>query len=194
MQKYNVIVMSDEVHGDIIMPDQTYIPSLALKKYQNNVIAISAVSKTFSLAIYSHSHILCPNNKFRKKIDEYQNKHHLGKPNAFNCLPTYYGYKYGAEWLKQVNNLIFENYKYIKTELSELEMTNLEGTYLLFVNFKGYNNEKSAASCLMKNCHIFANAGETFGKGYNNWVRLNLATSKENIIKAVKEIKTFINK
>ena len=192
-KKYNVLVISDEVHSDIIMPDQKFIPSLAFKKYQNNIISINAVSKTFSLAIYAHCHVIIPNKKLMKKFDKYQQDNHLQSPNYFNCLPSYYGYKYGAEWLDNVNNVIFENYKYVKKELGDcLEMTPIEGTYLLFLNLGKYNKEKSASKYLAKKCNIMVNAGETFDKEYNDWVRVNLATSLSNIKKACKAIKGIL--
>ena len=188
-KKYNVMVVSDEVHSDIIMPDQTYLPSLSFKKYQNNMVAIIAASKSFSLAIYSHSHIVIPNKKLRDKFDKYQKANHLNSVNAFNALPTYYGYKYGEEWLDTVNNVIYENYRYLKDKLGKyMEMTVLEGTYLVFLNLGKYNTYKSASECLRKECKIIANAGETFDPKYNNWVRLNLATSLANIKKATNSI------
>lgn len=191
--RYNVIVVSDEVHSDIIMPDQTFIPALSFKKYQNDIISISAVSKTFSLAIFAHCHIIVPNKKFRDKLDRYQKEYHLASPNYFSCLPSYYGYKYGAEWLDCVNNVIFENYNYIKKELGKYcEISVLEGSYLIFLNLGDYNKDASAAKYLEEKCHILANAGETFDKSCNNWVRLNLATSLKNVKKAVKEIKKII--
>ena len=192
-KKYHVLVIADEVHSDIIMPDQKFIPALGLKKYQNNVVSINAVSKTFSLPIFANCHVVIPNDKLRAKFDKYQTTYHAATPNYFNVLPSYYGFKYGSEWLDCVNNVIFENYNYMKKELSEyMEMTPIEGTYLLFLNLGKYNKEQSASKFLAKECNIMVNAGETFGAKYNNWVRINLATSLDNIKKATKAIKTII--
>ena len=192
-KKYHVLVIADEVHSDIIMPDQTFIPALSFKKYQNNIVSINALSKTFSLAIFAHCHIVIPNEKLRKIFDKYQKENHRASINYFNALPTYYGYKYGGEWLDCVNNVVYENYNYIKKELGNyMEMTPIEGTYLLFLNIGKYNKDKSAAKYLAKKCNIMVNAGETFGSKYNNWVRVNLATSLDNVKKATKAIKGLI--
>lgn len=192
-KKYKVIVCADEVHSDIIMPDQKFIPALSLKKYHDNVITITAASKSFSLAIYSHCHVIIPSEKLRNRFIAYQQANHTASVNAFNALPTYYGYKYGQKWMDSINNVIFENYNYIREQLSKyMEMSVIEGSYLLFLNLGKYNTCKDAAECLVKNCHILANSGETFGKGYNNWVRLNLATSLDNVKKAVRAIKKLI--
>ena len=192
-KKYHVLVMADEVHSDIIMPDQKFIPALSLKKYQNNIISINAVSKTFSLAIYSHCHVVIASDSLRAKFDKFQTAYHVGTVNNFNALPSYYGYKYGANWLDSVNNVVYENYNYFKKELGDkLEMTPIEGTYLLFLNLGKYNKDKSAAKYLSDKCNIMVNAGETFGEEYNDWVRVNLATSLANVKKAVKAIKEIL--
>lgn len=192
-KKYNVLVCSDEVHSDIIMPDQKFIPSLALKKYQNIVVSINALSKTFSLPIFAHCHVVIPSTKLRAKFDKYQKDTHRASINFFNALPSYYGYKYGSEWLDCLNNVIFENYNYVKKELGKyMEMTPIEGSYLLFLNLGKYNKDKSAAKYLAKTCNIMVNAGETFDSKYNDWVRINLATSLSNVKKAVKAIKGLI--
>lgn len=191
-KKYHVLVISDEVHSDIIMPDQKFIPSLALKKYQNNIISINALSKTFSLPIFCHTHVIIPNEKLRAKFDKYQKNEHRNTPNYFNALPAYYGYKYGNEWIDSLNNVVFENYNYVKKQLGDyMEMCPIEGTYLLFLNLGKYNKDESAAKYLAKKCNIMVNAGETFSKDYGNWVRVNLATSLDNIKKFTKAVKSL---
>ena len=67
-----------------------------------------------------------------------------------------------------------------------MEMTPIEGSYLLFLNLGKYNKDKSASKYLAKKCNIMVNAGETFDSEFNNWVRINLATSLSNVKKAVK--------
>ena len=191
--KYHVLILSDEVHSDIIMPDQEFIPSLALKKYQNEIISLVAASKSFSLAVFSHCHVIIPNRKLLRKFITYQQEHHSGSVNAFNALPTYYNYIYGEQWLDSLCNVVFENYQYFYKELSPyFEISNLEGSYLIFVNIGKYNKRKSAAKYLIEECKLLCNEGETFAKGFNDWVRINLATSMSNIKKAVKALKGII--
>ena len=192
-KKYHVLVIADEVHSDIIMPDQKFIPALALKKYQNMVVSINALSKTFSLPIFAHCHVTIPSATLRAKFDKYQKDNHRNSINFFNALPSYYGYKYGSEWLDCLNNVVYENYNYVKKELGDyMEMTPIEGSYLLFLNLGKYNKDKSASKYLAKKCNIMVNAGETVDVKYNDWVRVNLATSLANVKKAVKAIKEII--
>lgn len=186
--KHHVLVISDEVHSDLIMSNHKFIPSLAIKEYQDEIISVTAASKTFSLALYSHCHIVIPNKKLRDKFDKYQSDNHLASVNVICALPTYYGYKYGENWLNDVNKVIEENYNYMALCFNKLgiEILPLEGTYLAFADFKKYT--KNAYKFLVEKCGIVPNAGETFAKGHESWARINLATSLDNIKLACSKI------
>ena len=187
--KHKVIVVSDEVHGELIMPGHTFIPSLTFKKYQNDIITLNAESKSFSLAMFSFSHIICPNKKYRDKIDKYQQYYDIEYPNGFNGLPTYYCYKYGKQWLEGFVNTVYENYLYLKKHLAKYcEITDLEGSYLVYLDFSKTIKEENAYNFLKDKCDILASPGEQFKKGYEKWVRLNLATSLNNVKKACANI------
>lgn len=192
--RHNVIVVSDEVHSELIMPGYKFLPSLALKEYENDIITLNAESKTFSLALFQHSHIVCPNKEWLKKIDEYQAYHDIQDPNAFNGLASYYCYKYGSEWLDGFTNTIYENYLYFKEEMKDYcDMPELEGSYLIFPDFSKSIKEANVAEVLEKECNILVNSGVSFSKDYGSYVRINLATSLVNIKEAVARIKTYID-
>lgn len=193
LHKHHVIILSDEVHSDLIMPAHKFIPSLSLKEYQDDIITLFAASKTFSLALYSHCHVVIKNEKLRNKFDAYQKENHLDSVNILNAYPTYYGYKYCKNWVNDLNNVIYENYEYIVNRLSKyVDILKLEGTYLLFINFNKYTN--NAYKFLYDKCDIVTNDGETFAKGYASWARFNIATSLDNIKKACDRIEKELNK
>ena len=188
-KKNKVLILSDEVHGDIIMKGHRFTPALSLKKYRNIIITITAVAKTFSLAVFSHSHVIIPDRALRKKFIAYQQAIHVGSVSVFNALPSYYNFLYGDEWLDSVNEVIYENYLYFSEKLSPyLKMSDLEGSYLLFVDMAPYCKDKSGYDFLLEDCHLLTNPGESFDPKYRSWVRINLATSPANIHKAVKAI------
>ena len=192
-KKYKVLMISDEVHSDIIMPDQIFTPALSFKKYQDNIITLNSLSKTLNLAMFHHSHVLIPNEKLRNKFDKFQEEIFANSPNNFNLLPTYYGYKYADKYVDELCETIYENYNYLKKRLGKyIDILSLEGTYLIFINLDKYC--KNAAEFLYQKAKIYANPGESFGKGYDTWARLNLATSKANIKKACDQILKAISK
>ncbi len=193
--KHNVIVVSDEVHSELIMPGYKFIPSLSLKEYQNDIITLNAESKTFSLAMFHHAHIICPNKEYRDKIDGFQAYLDIEEPNAFNALPTYYCYKYGEEWLNGFINTIYENYQYLCKHISKYaDVLRLEGSYLAYVDFSKSIKNKTAYDFLKDDCDILVSAGEQFKEGYDKWARINLATSLKNVKEACKRIEKALDK
>ena len=192
-KKYHVLVISDEVHCDLIMPDQIYTPSLSIKKYQDNVITLNTMSKSLNLAAFMHSHVIIANEKLRNKFDKFQKDNFLNMPIAYNALPAYYGMKYCESWVDDICELIYDNYQYLKSRLDKyVDILALEGTYLVFINFEKYTD--NAHKFLLDKCHILTNPGESFSKGYASWARFNIGTSKTNIKKACDAIIKEINK
>ncbi len=191
-KKHNVIVVSDQVHSDLIMEGHKFVPTLSFKKYQNIVIALDAVSKSFSVPAFAHTHVIIPNKKIRDKFDAYQAAHHISV-NAISALPTYYGYQYCEEWMDDVVKVIKENYDYLVNRLKNYcTFCPMEGTYLVFADFKDNTKGKTAEMFLKEDCHIIVNAGEIFGKGYESWARINIATPMENVVEACNRIEKAI--
>lgn len=188
--KYDVLVVSDEVHSELIMPGYEFVPSLTFKKYQNEIITLNAESKTFSLALFAHCHIIIPNAKLRKKLDEYCTCHNLNKVNAYCALSSYYAYKYGQEWLKGFKAVIYENYLYFKKAMAPYcEIPKLQGSYLVYADFSKSIKEGTAYDFFKDKCNILVNPGEQFATGFEKWARFNLATSLDNVKKACNRIK-----
>jgi len=189
--RHHVLVLSDEVHADIIRKDQEFIPSLTFKKYQNEIITLNAVSKTFNLAMFNHCHVIIPDIKKRTIYENWMKLTHRSMPNVMNALPTYYSYIYGEKWLDSVLDVIYENYDYLCSRLNGYaNITALEGTYLAFVDLSKVCGKKKAIEFMMEDCHILPNAGDDYGKGYDKYVRINLATTRANIKKVCDSIIT----
>ena len=193
--KYHVLVLSDEVHGDIIMKDQEFYPSLTFKKYEKEIITLSAVSKTFNLAMFANCHVIIPCARKRAMFDKYQALRHIGSPLVMNALPSYYAYQYGDEWLDNVIDIIQANYNYMKEKLgSYVSFTALEGTYLAFIDLKNICGKSTGYDFLVNKCHVLPNNGADFDKKYGSYVRINLATSRVNIKKVCDSILKQIKK
>ena len=87
-------------------------------------------------------------------------------------------------------NTIQQNYLYFKEELKDYcDIPDLEGSYLIYVDFFKSLKKKNAAKFLADKCGILSNAGENFKEGYTSYARINLATSLSNVKQAVKQIK-----
>ena len=199
-KKHNVLVISDEIHQDIIMKGYKHIPSaiVANGKYADNLITISAASKTFNLAGLIHSNIIISNDELRKKYDKEIKKINQTEINILGMLATQVAYEKGSEWLENVKEIIEDNFNYLKTELNkhipEITITNLEGTYLVFLDLRKIIPIDKVKEFIQDKCNLAIDFGEWFGTSFKGFIRINLATDPEIVKKAVENIITEYKK
>lgn len=199
-KKHNVLVISDEIHQDIIMKGYKHIPSaiVANGKYADNLITVSAASKTFNLAGLIHSNIIISNAELRKKYDEEIKKINQTEINILGMLATQVAYEKGSEWLENVKEIIEDNFNYLKTELNkhipEITITNLEGTYLVFLDLRKIIPIDKVKEFIQDKCNLAIDFGEWFGASFKGFIRVNLATDPEIVEKAVENIITEYKK
>lgn len=199
-KKHNVLVISDEIHQDIIMKGYKHIPSaiVANGKYADNLITISAASKTFNLAGLIHSNIIISNDELRKKYDKEIKKINQTEINILGMLATQVAYEKGSEWLENVKEIIEDNFNYLKTELNkhipEITITNLEGTYLVFLDLRKIIPIDKVKEFIQDKCNLAIDFGEWFGASFKGFIRINLATDPEIVKKAIENIITEYKK
>ena len=193
-KKHNVLVISDEIHQDIIMKGYKHIPSaiVANGKYADNLITVSAASKTFNLAGLIHSNIIISNAELRKKYDDEIKKINQTEISILGMLATQVAYEKGSEWLENVKEIIEDNFNYLKTELNkhipEIIITNLEGTYLVFLDLRKIIPIDKVKEFIQDKCNLAIDFGEWFGASFKGFIRINLATDPEIVKKAVENI------
>ena len=199
-KKHNVLVISDEIHQDIIMKGYKHIPSaiVANGKYADNLITVSAASKTFNLAGLIHSNIIISNDELRKKYDDEIKKINQTEISILGMLATQVAYEKGSEWLENVKEIIEDNFNYLKTELNkhipEITITNLEGTYLVFLDLRKIIPIDKVKEFIQDKCNLAIDFGEWFGASFKGFIRINLATDPEIVKKAVENIITEYKK
>ena len=193
-KKYNVIVISDEIHHDLILWNNKHIPSGVVSngKYSDMIITLTAASKTFNLAGMKNSFVIIPGEELRNKFDEYIKILHEDTGNMLAYYAVEAAYTYGKEWLKTVLEIIQDNYNYLKERLNkELPLailTPLEGTYLAWLDLSAYTGkvkEEGMKSFVQEKARLAVDYGDWFGNGGEGFIRLNLATTPEYVKKAV---------
>ena len=100
----------------------------------------------------------------------------------------------GAEWFENVKALICHNYEYMKEAFAKdapkIVLTPLEGTYLSWMDLRGYMDGKEVADFIQKKCRLACDVGEWFSFEGHGFVRINLATDTKYIKMAVERIIT----
>ena len=192
-RKHHVFVISDEIHQDLTFAGHVHTPSFRAGSYDDMMITVTAPSKTFNLAACQNSVIIIPDEALRSKWDKYVLGLRVLSGNAFGYVAAEAAYSGGREWFDEVKEIIYRNYLFVKDafaeELPEVIVSPLEGTYLCWIDMKAYVKPKEMKDFMQKKCRLALDYGDWFGgERFASFVRMNLATSRENVETAVKAI------
>ncbi|MGP6146920.1 MalY/PatB family protein [Jeotgalibaca sp. A122] len=193
-EKYDVLIISDEIHQDFTFGGAKHIPSamVANGRFRNRIVTANAASKSFNLAALTHAHIIIPDENLRKIYDDYANTVIKTELNIMGVLATEAAYKGGQAWLDTVKSIIEENYdcalNKLKKELPEVTVAPLQGTYLMFMDLNPILKGMSSREFMQKKCGVAIDYGEWFGSQYEGYIRINLATKFELVNQAIASI------
>lgn len=185
-KKHGVYVISDEIHQDLVMSGHHHTPAATVGDYDEMLITLTAATKTFNLAACQNSIVIIPNASLRERYDEYQARIRVGSGNAFGYIAVQSAYESGAEWLKEVLNIIEGNYHNLRETLTKalpkVWVSDLEGTYLMWIDLGGYLKPEEMKAVVQDECGLAVDYGSWFGEGENEtFIRVNLATKRELI-------------
>lgn len=198
-EKNEVLIISDEIHSDIVFSQNKHIPIATISEYaRENTITFMAPSKTFNLAGLSTSVAIFGNKKLQKTYNLYLENLHLNLGNVFGNIASEAAYTNGYEWVVEMKNYILENinfaHKFISEEIPQINFIKPEATYLLWIDFSKLNmTDNDLNDFLINKAGIALNLGNTFGSGGEKYMRMNVACTKEVLTKALNQLKTAIN-
>lgn len=191
MIKHNVTIISDEIHFDLIMPDNKHtVLSTISKEIEDKVVVCTAPTKTFNLAGIGISNIIIKNEEMRKKFKEQQEK---SSDNVFFALgykACELAYNYSEKWVDELLILIEKNSRYVQEFVNEyfngIIASPLQGTYLQWIDFNVLGLIPAELEKFMnEKANLYMSEGYTFGNGGKGFERMNLAVNHEVIKKAM---------
>lgn len=193
--KNNVLVFSDEIHCDLVMPEFKHVPFASLsEEFAQNSITAHAASKTFNLAGLATSTVIIPNDELRKKYCDFVHATEADMGNVFGKIATKAAMEKGDEWHAQLINYIKGNidfaYDFIKREMPKIRIHKAEATYMIWLNFKDYGiSDAELNRKMIHEAGLGLNAGNIFGKEGEFCMRVNLACPRSIVEKALKQMK-----
>jgi len=193
-RKHHVLVISDEIHHDFVYPGHTHYPTASLGDYDEFLITMTAPSKTFNLAALQNSLVIIPNPALRKKYLACLINLRFNSGNAFGYIAAEAAYREGRPWLEELLDHIYRNYLYFRDVMEQHEpdigVAPLEGTYLLWLDFSSrLQTHEEMVDFAQNKCGLAPDYGYWFGGAqFSPFMRLNLATSRQNVETAAKAI------
>jgi cystathionine beta-lyase len=198
--KYKVLVLSDEIHSDLVFKPNKFIPFASLSKEIADItITLMAPSKTFNMAGLSSSFVVISNKKLKERFNEVMHTIHVGLGNMFGIAATEAAYNNGDEWLNQLLTYISRNFdfveNYLKERIPKIKMIRPEGTYLIWLDCRELKlDAENLNKFFIEKATIGMNNGTAFGTGGEGFMRMNVACQRSIIKEALKLIeKAMVN-
>jgi cystathionine beta-lyase len=180
-QRHNVLIISDEIHGDITYPPHRYTPlaSISDKLAQISFTCLSP-AKTFNIAGMVDAMTVIPNEAHRAQFHYFAHRYQINKTNVFASAAIEAAYSHGEPWLEALLAYLQKNVafirSYLQVNINRVSLVEPEGTYLIWLNFAGLElDAKLLAKFLAQNAGIAVNPGYWFGREGAGFARMNIA-------------------
>ncbi|MFW3440030.1 MalY/PatB family protein [Aliarcobacter butzleri] len=194
--KYNITIVSDEIHSDITFKKFTPLASIS-KEIANQTITLNSAGKTFNIAGLNCAYAISKNAEILEKFKKVAIKREINSINFFGYVSTRAAYENGSTFVKELkaylmNNIIFTKEFFEKSSLN-IDFFIPEATYLLWLDFsKTGLSHLEIKNILLTKSKIALNDGVSFGSNGNKFFRLNTALSKKALNIALNQfVKNF---
>lgn len=188
--KHGVFVVSDEIHADFVFERKHTVFSEVKEAYRDISMICTSPSKTFNIAGLQISNIFISNPEkataFRRQVAA-AGYSQVGLPGLVACEAAY---RHGDEWLEGVLAYIKANAEftraYLQEHLSRVKMTKLEGTYLVWLDFRDYGlTDKELDEKILNQAGLWLDSGAVFGKCGEGFQRINIACPRKTLQQAL---------
>ncbi|MDL2227510.1 PatB family C-S lyase [Odoribacter sp. OttesenSCG-928-L07] len=197
--KNNVLVISDEIHADLILPQHKHHSFASVSQEAKDCsITFMAPSKTFNIAGLSSSIACVFNDNIREKFFGYLNGYEIANGNIFAFVACEAAFKNGENWLFQLTSYLQNNCDYLKNftenHLPMLKVIIPEASYLAWIDFNALGMaHNDLKKFLIHEAKVGLNSGTDFGDDYEGFMRMNIGCPLSVLKTALDNIKTAIN-
>ncbi|MFB6467557.1 MalY/PatB family protein [Cytobacillus sp. Hz8] len=194
-KKYHCLILSDEIHSDLIFKPNRHISIASLdESYQDFILTCLAPTKTFNIAGLQASAILIPNPDQRKSFEDTLAKQGLHGLNLFGLTALEASYRYGEEWLEQLLEYLTDNLEtaksFISKQIPEISLVEPDGTYLLWLDCRKLGlSDLELKNQLLQKGKLGLEPGPKFGPGGEGFVRMNIACTKATLLDGLERLK-----
>ncbi len=192
--KYGAYMLSDEVHGDMVMDGNHYNPMGLVDAIQDKLVVYTAISKTFNLAGLHQSAIIIPNAEVRAKVDAMLKGAWIMGPNLMAFTAMEAAYTYGDKWVDEVVAYISDNVRYVQQQVHDfmpkVKLSHHEGTFLMWLDLRclGMSSDELTVT-LGREYGIGLGNGAHYGKQCDGFMRMNIACPRSTLEKGVAALK-----
>ncbi|MDG1901211.1 MAG: PatB family C-S lyase [Bacteroidales bacterium] len=180
----DVIIVSDEIHNDLIFPNKKHIPIATISdEIADITITCIAPSKTFNLAGMATSSLIISNHNLREKMQTIIDSLHISLGNVFGAIASEAAYTHGYDWVIALMEYVSGNLDVLRSTListnSRIKLVEPEATYMAWLDFNdtGYDDDK-IKNIIINEAKLGLSHGPIFGVGGSGFQRINLASPR----------------
>jgi cystathionine beta-lyase len=191
-QRYQVRIVSDEIHCELTMPGFTFCP---MGTVDSTAVILNSPSKSFNIAGLQIANIICTDAPTRRRLDRAININEVCDVNPFGPVALMAAYNESEQWIDELNKYLWHNYTilcdFIKEKNLQWKVMPLEGTYLVWVDVSAVCGNSVATYCerIKQKCKVWLNPGTmygpTSGEGY---LRINIACPQSTLLEALNRL------
>ena len=194
-----VLVVSDEIHSDLIFHGKKHIPTaMVSEEAKSRVISCISGTKTFNLAGLQASTTVFPNMELKQIFDHYWSAMDIHRNNAFSSVAMEAAFNEGEEWLEQVLEYISGNFDYIQDYcakyIPEIKPSVPDATYLVWLDCRALGmDDETLQEFMIRKAKLGMNPGSSFTRSLTGFMRLNAACPRPVIKKAMEQLRDAVS-
>lgn len=195
----NVLLVSDEIHSDLIFHGKKHIPTATVsKEIAGKIISCISGTKTFNLAGLQASTTVFPDKKTKDVFDRFWMNMDIQRNNAFSSVAMEAAFNEGEEWLEQLLVYLDGNFEYVRSfceeNIPQIKVNVPDATYLMWLDCRelGMDNE-GLRKFMIEEAGLGLNEGYTFGRSLTGFMRLNAACPRSILQQAMKQLKEAVD-
>ena len=198
--KYNVLVISDEIHCDMALKGYKHVPfATCCDKAKDICITFMAASKTFNIAGLKSSYHIIQNPEIRQQYNEFLRKSELDTAHVFATGPVATAYEQGEDWVEQMLEYVEANIDYmelyLKDNMPKMGMIRPQASFLVFLDARGLGlPHDKLVEFFIREAKVGMNDGAMFGEEGSGFMRMNLGCPRSVLEKALRQIKEAYDK
>lgn len=194
--KYNVFLLSDEIHGDLTLFDTPFVTAGKFPQIHDRLIVYSAISKTFNMAGLTSSYMLIPNKENYEKLKEKLDGFWLFGPSELAYPAIEAAYTHGEGWLEEQKTYLEGNvelvYRYIEEHMPDIRVMKTKGTFLMWLDCSVLGlSSGEMTERLAKDYGVALGNGASYCPSSEGFMRLNIGCTRQTLTKGLEAIKQF---
>lgn len=192
-KKHHVLLLSDEIHSDLLLCDEPHVPLLKVAEQTDHIISLFAPTKTFNIAGIHAAFLFVPDAAKRLALKKYFERHFISGLNVFAIAAVKGAFsEEGTKWLNELKAYLRANTQQVIETLNSIDGVRVkeqQATYLMWIDYRDTELDEKELLHALLDCGVALDPGSKYGEQGTGFLRLNIACSKETLTEALVRIK-----